>query len=84
VFRNICVSNLTATCQKSAGIIIGLPESPISNVVLQNIKIQAATTGLLIRNVKGIRFENVNVVNGQGPPFILENARAEGLKAGTD
>ncbi len=84
VFRNICVSNLNATCQNSAGLIIGLPESPISNVVLQNIKIRAATTGLLIRNARGIRFETVNIVNGQGPPFILENAQVEGLKAGTD
>jgi polygalacturonase len=84
VFRNICVSNLTATCQKSAGLIIGLPESPISNVVLENIKIRAATTGLAVRNARGIRFENVTVVNGQGPPFILENAQVEGLKTGTD
>jgi polygalacturonase len=81
VFRNICVSNLTATCQKSAGIIIGLPESPISNVVLENINIRAATAGLLIRNAGGIRFKNVTVVNQRGPPFILENAQVEGLKA---
>ena len=82
IFRNICVSNLTATCQKSAGIIIGLPESPISNVVLENISIKAATTGLSIRNAKGILFKNVSVINREGPPFILENAQVEGLKAG--
>lgn len=81
VFRDICVSNLTATCQNSAGIIIGLPESPISNVVLENVSIQASTTGLAIRNARGIRFKNVTVVNPQGPPFILENALVEGLKA---
>jgi polygalacturonase len=84
VFRNICVSNLTATCQKSAGLIIGLPESPISDVVLENINIRAATTGLLIRNARGIRFNNVTVVNQQGPPFILENAQGEGLKTGSN
>ena len=80
IFSNICVSNLTATCQKSAGIIIGLPESAISNVVLENVRIQAATTGLLIRNAKGIRFKNVTVVNKEGPPFVLDNAQVEGLK----
>jgi len=83
VFRNIGVSNLTATCQGPAGIIIGLPESPISNVVLENIRITAATTGLSIRNAKGIRFKNVTVINKEGPPFILENAEVEGVKAGS-
>jgi polygalacturonase len=82
VFRNICVSNLTATCQRSAGIIIGLPESPISDVVLENISITAATTGLWIKNAKGIRFKNVTVINQESPPFILDNAQVEGLKAG--
>jgi polygalacturonase len=81
IFRNICVSNLTATCQRSAGIIIGLPESPVSNVVLENISIRAAAAGLSVRNARGIRFKNVTVVNQQGPPFILENAQVEGLKA---
>lgn len=81
VFRNICVSNLTATCAKSAGFIIGLPESPISNVVLDNVNIQAAAAGLSIRNARGIRFKNVAVASQQGPPFIVENAQVEGLQA---
>jgi polygalacturonase len=84
VFRNICISNLTATCQKSAGVIIGLPECLISNVVLQNIRIAAATTGLTIKNVEGIQFKNVTVINQQGRPFILENAHVEGLKTGSN
>ena len=81
VFRNIHVRNLTATSQSSAGIMIGLPESPISNVVLENVNIQAATTGLSIRNARDLRFRQVTVVNGQGPPFVLENAQVDGLKA---
>lgn len=81
VFRNICVSNLTATCPKSAGLIIGLPESAISNVVLENVRIRAAGAGLSIRNARGIRFKNVAIANQQGPPFIVENAQVEGLNA---
>jgi polygalacturonase len=80
VFRNICVSNLTATCQRSAGIIIGLPESEISDVVLENVSITAATTGLAVKNAKGIRFQNVTVINREGPPFIVENAQVEGIQ----
>ncbi len=43
IYRNIRISNLKATCEKSAGIIVGLPESPISDVVLENVEITAAT-----------------------------------------
>jgi len=80
IFRNICVSNLTATCQRSAGIIIGLPESKISDVVFENVRITAATTGLTIKNATGVQFKNVTVINKEGPPFIADNAQVEGLK----
>jgi polygalacturonase len=78
VFRNIYISNLTATCQKSAGIIIGLPESAISNVVLENVSI-SSLTGLTVKNAGGVKLKQVQITVGQGPPFILENAQVEGL-----
>jgi len=80
IFRNIRISNLTATCDRSAGTIEGLPESQISNVVLENVKITAATTGLKIQQAKGIQLKNVQVTAKEGPPFIVENAEVEGLK----
>ena len=80
IYRNIRISDLTATCEKSAGLILGLPESQISNVVLENVSITAATTGLSIKNAKGIVFKNVKVTNKEGPPFIVDNAEIEGLK----
>jgi polygalacturonase len=79
VFRNIHVSNLTATCQRSAGMIIGLPESVVSNVVLENVQISAVTTGLKIENAADIQLKNVRVSVQKGKPFILENAQVEGL-----
>ncbi len=79
IFRNIHISNLTATCTKSAGVINGLPESPISNVVLENVRI-SSLTGFSIKNAKGIQFKNVQVTTKEGPPFILENAQVEGLE----
>jgi polygalacturonase len=78
VFRNIHISNLTATCQKAAGVISGLPESTISNVVLENVRI-SSPTGLSIKNAKGVQFINVQVTTKEGPPFILENAQVKGL-----
>jgi len=79
IYRNIRISNLTATCERTAGIIIGLPESLISDVVLENVHI-SASSGLTIRNAKGIKLKNVQIETKKGPPFILENAEVEGLE----
>ncbi len=81
VFRNIHISNLKATCPRVAGIITGLPESMISNVVLENVQISAAKS-FEIRNAKGIQLKNVTVSVNEGPPFAIKNAQVEGLKNG--
>jgi polygalacturonase len=78
VFKNIQVSNLTASCQKSAGVIFGLPESCISNVVFQNVNI-SANTGLTVRNAKGVEFINSSVTAKIGATLITENAQVKGL-----
>ena len=78
VFRNIYISNVTATCQKSAGVITGLPESKISNVLFENVRI-SSVTGLAIKNADGVRFKNVQIMAENGPPVILNNAQVEGL-----
>ncbi|MFM2294728.1 MAG: hypothetical protein RLZZ350_1141 [Verrucomicrobiota bacterium] len=57
-FRNITISNLTATTPsgRTAGLIWGLPEMSISNVTLANVKINGGKTfGLYnVKNVKVI------------------------------
>jgi polygalacturonase len=78
IFRNIHISNVTATCTQDAGLIVGLPESVVSNVVLENVHITAGT-GLTIANAKGIQLKNVEVSVKEGPPFTTENAQVEGL-----
>lgn len=46
-FRNIKISNLVATdCRSSAGFVVGLPESPIENVGLENCRISIAAGDL--------------------------------------
>ncbi|HUK81467.1 MAG TPA: glycoside hydrolase family 28 protein [Verrucomicrobiae bacterium] len=77
-FRNIRIKNLTATSSKGAGVIIGLPESPVRDVVLENVQITADTTGLVIRNAQGVQLKNVKVIPKKGPPLIVENAKIEG------
>jgi polygalacturonase len=78
VYRNIRISNLTATCPREAGIIAGLPGSPITGVVLENVKISAAKS-FEIRNAKGIELKNVTVTVPNGEPFKLDNAQVDGL-----
>jgi polygalacturonase len=79
IYRNIHISNLTATCHRGAGIIIGLPESLISDVTLENVQITSTTTGLKIQNAKGIQFKNVQITARQGPPVIMDNAEVTGM-----
>jgi polygalacturonase len=78
IFRNIRIVNLTATCMDEAGVIVGLPESLISGVVLENVKI-TATSGLLIRNAKGVQLKSVHVKVRDGEPIIVKDAQVEGL-----
>lgn len=77
-FRNIRVSNLTAYSTRNAGLIVGLPESVITNFVLENVKI-TADTGLTIMNARGVQLKNVDVTVRRGEPFILFNAEVQGL-----
>jgi polygalacturonase len=79
VFRDIHVSNLTATCQRSAGIIMGLPESVVSNVVFENVRITAAAP-LKVENASGIQFQDSHIAVPNGDPVVMKNATIEGLQ----
>jgi polygalacturonase len=78
LYRKIRISNLTATCPEEAGLIVGLPESPVESVVLENVKITSAT-GLTLRNAKSVRLQQVEVKAKTGPPFLVQDAEVAGL-----
>jgi polygalacturonase len=79
LYRNIRISNLKATCRESAGTILGLPESRISDVVFENVLI-SAQKGLTVRNASGIQFVNSNIKVEQGRAVIAENAEVRGIE----
>ena len=79
IFRNIRVTNLRATSVKTAGMIWGMPENCISNVVFENVQI-SAPKGLIVRNADGVQFRNSKIVAADGVPFISENARIESVE----
>ena len=81
MFRNIHISNLTATAVENAGLVAGLPESPVSNLVLENVRIKAKT-GLTIANA-AVQLTNVKVNVKEGAPYRLYNAKVIGLPEGS-
>ena len=78
VMRNIVIRDLKATSQRGAGLILGLPDSLISGVVLENVEVESST-GMTIKNAKGIELKNVKISAKSGTPYLLDNAQVEGL-----
>lgn len=70
-FHDISVANLVASGGKIAGIIVGLPEKPLFNIALTNVKI-SAQTGMVIRNAT-VQTSDVQISHQQQPAFILED-----------
>ena len=70
----------TADSPQSAGFVVGLPESCVTNLIFENVKI-TAPKGLTVRNARAVEFKNSEIKTEQGGPLILEaNAEATGLK----
>ena len=75
-FHDISITNLTATGAKTAGFVVGLPESPIPSVTLTNVQI-SAEKGMTISNATVIK-QAFEVKAASGPPLIMmENAKMQ-------
>jgi polygalacturonase len=72
-YHGIRIENLTGDSPEGAGLIVGLPESPVRDVVLSNVHLKAVT-GLLVKNAKNVNLRNVKIDVEQGEPVIIENA----------
>ena len=78
-YSGMVIRNLIATSTKGAGVIAGLPESPIDGVTLENVSIEAAKTGLEIRNARRVKVKNSKIEPKKGEPYIVRDAEVEGL-----
>jgi len=75
-FHDIRITNLTATAAKTAGLIVGLPESPIASIALTNVHISAEKGMTLSHST--VTAHDFAVKTASGPPLImLENARVQ-------
>jgi polygalacturonase len=73
-FHDISITNLQATGAQQAGVIVGLPESPLRSVRLTNVHI-AADKGLTVSNAT-VTAHDLVVKAATGPPIaLLENAK---------
>jgi polygalacturonase len=68
-FHDIHIRNLTATGAKQAVLIMGLPESPVVNLTLDNVKIDAQK-GITIANAT-VTAHNLTVTAAEGEPVTL-------------
>jgi polygalacturonase len=77
-YSGIVIRNLSGTSTLGAGIIAGLPESPIEGVTLENVSIVAAKTGLEIRNARHVKMTNTKIEPKKGEPYIVRDSEVEG------
>ena len=77
VWRNIVIRNVESVeGRKSAGEIVGLPEAAVSNIRMENVKIEAPT-GLRLREVEGLYLRNVELTVEKGKKWLLEPGEKE-------
>jgi polygalacturonase len=73
IWRRLTVRNLTATgASADAGLIMGLPEMPVSDLLLENISI-SATNGLRIGYARNVSLRHVRVTPTRGQPLLIED-----------
>ena len=75
VWRNIVISNLTATVSNKgvAGIIWGRTELPATNIIMSHVNITASKT-FDVYNAQGVQFLDSTITTGSGKTFTLWNA----------
>jgi polygalacturonase len=78
-FHNIRIENLTAGAAKQAGVIMGLPESPIKGVVLKNVHI-AAAKGMMVQQAEITQFDVVITLSVGAAMEYGPGALVNGLK----
>ena len=78
VVRNVKIINVTGTV-KTAGMMHGMKDSPIENVMFENCKI-SAQKGLTLDNVKNIDLSGLDLKVEQGEPIIWKGGKPETAK----
>jgi polygalacturonase len=73
VVRGLQISDITVEGAKTAGEIIGLPEMPVTNVLLSNVRI-AAERGLTIQDANAVELRAGQITTQKGEPLTTSHA----------
>lgn len=73
IFRNIHISNVTATQVNTAGSLIGIPEMPIHNISFSNIYIDSKH-GFSIDTASDLELHSVKINSEFGPAFKVSHS----------
>ena len=82
LWKNITFKNIVVTNSTYAGIIYGLPEMYIDNVVFDNVQIAAKSKGLITNFVNGLVFKNcssVTIPSNKGDAIVPYEAEISGI-----
>ncbi len=78
-YRDIVIRNVTSVGSPEAGRILGLPEMPVTDVLLENVRIEAER-GMRLSHVQGVRFKDVHITTAAGAPLLVDHG-VRGLDA---
>ena len=83
-FHDITIENLTASGSPYVGVVVGVPEMPLTNIHFRNVKI-SASSGLEVRNA-AIDTSNVKLTttNGRSPYTLEINGYVTGVTSVND
>ncbi|PYS47934.1 MAG: hypothetical protein DMF68_14640 [Acidobacteria bacterium] len=73
IVRGVRIIRIKVEGAKTAGEIIGLPEMPISDLLLEGVTINAKT-GMVVQDAKAVKFMNVEITAQKGESLTVRNA----------
>jgi polygalacturonase len=79
IIRGIRIQNIVCQGAGQAIRLLGLPEMPITDIVMENVKIRAVK-GAVISNVSNIRLSRISIVSNEEMPIIFENVKGVAME----
>ena len=76
VVRDVRIVNVTVDGAKTAGEIIGLPEMPVTGVLMENVRVRAKT-GMTVQDAKAVELRDVQITPQKGEPLTVREAEVK-------
>lgn len=79
IVRKVRIINVTVEGAKAAGEIVGLPEMPVTDVLVDQVRIKAKT-GMNVQDAKAVELRDVQIVPQKGEPLIVTDAEVKSIQ----